>query len=121
MKTASPARSSGLAVEETEDSEVRHALPRAGLPDDPERLAAADGEREPVDGVDDAVRRRELDAQVLDLEEDVSPSAIGSLVPDPRVEVGVHDVDDEVHDHDGDRAHEDDGRRRPAGRESNVD
>ena len=58
-----------LAVEQAQEREVRDALSRAGLPHDPERLAAMDGERQAVDGMDDAVRRRKLHNEVLDLEQ----------------------------------------------------
>ena len=46
-----------------------HALARAGLADDAEHLAALELERDAVDGVNDAVLGRELDAEVLDLEQ----------------------------------------------------
>ena len=88
-----------LAVEQAEDREVRDALARAGLADDAERLAAAEREREAGDGVDDAVRRREVDREVADVEEQLGCSRVAHA----RVEEGVHDVDHEVHDHDRER------------------
>ena len=44
-----------------------------------------------VDGLDDAVLGREVDLQVLDLEQRASSS-----VPHSRIEEGVDDVDDQV-------------------------
>ena len=44
-------------------------LPRPGLADDPERLAALDAERDAVDRLDDAVVGLEVDLEVLDLEQ----------------------------------------------------
>jgi hypothetical protein len=44
-----------------QDAEAGHALAGPGLPDDPERLAALQVERQPVDGLDQAVVGREVD------------------------------------------------------------
>jgi ABC-type dipeptide/oligopeptide/nickel transport system ATPase subunit len=52
-----------------EDRHVRDALARARLTDDPEHLALGDLEREAVDRLDDALVGREVDLQVLDLEQ----------------------------------------------------
>ena len=51
------------------DGHARHALARAGLAHDAERLATVDGEGQPVDGLHQAVVGREVHAQVADLEE----------------------------------------------------
>jgi hypothetical protein len=55
-----------LAVEQAHDRERGDALARAGLADDRQRLAAGDGHRHALDGVDEAVFGRELDAEVVD-------------------------------------------------------
>ena len=47
----------------------RDALAGAGLADDPEHLAALELERDAVDRAHDAVLRREVDLQVVDVEE----------------------------------------------------
>ena len=47
----------------------RDGLAGAGLADDAERLAAVDRVGDPVDGLDDAVVRVEVDPEVLDLEQ----------------------------------------------------
>ena len=81
-------------------------LPEPDSPTIPNVSPAADGERETVDRLHDAIRRRELDLEVFDLDQRLCH---GLLVPHARVEVGVDDVDDQVEDDDGDGAHEDDG------------
>ena len=61
-----------LGVEQPEDGEVGHALARAGLAHDAERLAAPQREREAGDGVHDAVLGRELDREVAHFEEELA-------------------------------------------------
>ena len=98
-------------------------LPEPDSPDDAERLAAMDLEGEPVDGLDEPVGGREMDLQVADLEQGFGhmPRSVKrkSRVPHPRVEIGVGDVDDEVHERDQKAARTDPdtpaGRRRPRG------
>ena len=51
------------------DAQRRDRLARAGLADDAERAAALDIERQPVDGLDDAVVGREMDTQVAHRQE----------------------------------------------------
>src|SRR5436190_15564057 len=69
--------------QDAEQRECGHALAAARLADDAERLARADLERDAVDGVDGAAVGAELDAQPLDLEEEVRrhqirPRSLGS-------------------------------------------
>ena len=55
-----------------DEAEQRHradALPRARLAHDPKRLAGIDVVRDPVDGLDDAVVRDEVDRQVANRED----------------------------------------------------
>ncbi len=61
-----------FAVDETEERQVRDALARSRLADDPERLAASEAEGEVVDRADDAVRRRKADGEAVDLEKRLS-------------------------------------------------
>jgi hypothetical protein len=56
-------------VDQAQHGEKGHALPRAGLPHNPQRLAAIDLERDPVDGFHQAVVGGEVDLEVLDLQE----------------------------------------------------
>ncbi len=83
-------------------------FPEPDSPTMPKVSPRLDREREPVDGVNDAVRRRELDRQVLDLEQRLAARG-AHWYRTLRVEVGVDDVDDQVHDDDGDCADQDDG------------
>jgi hypothetical protein len=63
-----------LGVVEAEDRKIGDALARPGLADDAERLAAAHRERELVNRMHDSVGRRELDGEVLDLDQHVAGS-----------------------------------------------
>ena len=65
-------------------------LPEPDSPTMPSTLPRSSVERHAVDGADDAVLGRELDLEVLDLEQPLRH--LGR--PDPRVEVGVEEVDD---------------------------
>jgi hypothetical protein len=58
-----------LPVDQAHDGEERHALARARLPHHAERLAAVDRERHAVHRFHQTVVGREVDGQVLDLEE----------------------------------------------------
>src|SRR5204862_884533 len=58
---------------EAHDREAGHALARAGLADDPERLPLLDREADAVDGLDDAVVSPEVGLEVPDLEEGHRP------------------------------------------------
>src|SRR5205814_5988469 len=86
---------------EAEDRHRGHALTGAGLADDPEDLAAVEREIDAVDRAYDAVLGRELDLQILDLEEPLGHSLGG---PDPRVEPGVDEVDQSAEDDDEERS-----------------
>ena len=76
-------------------------LPQPDSPTIPSVSPFSDGERSAVDRLDHSVVGVEVDLQVLDLEQD-------SLVPNPRVEVRVGDVDDQVADDDEERAEQGD-------------
>jgi hypothetical protein len=52
-----------------EDPEAGHALAGAGLTDDTERLAPLNRERQAIDSLDQPVVGREVDVQVLDVDE----------------------------------------------------
>jgi hypothetical protein len=52
-----------------EDPEAGHTLAGAGFADDAERLPPLDGERQPIDGLDETVVSGEMDLQVLDVDE----------------------------------------------------
>src|SRR4029453_11924783 len=56
-------------ADEAHDREERDALAGARFAHDAERLAGGDGERDAVDGLDDAVLGREMDLEVLDLQQ----------------------------------------------------
>ena len=56
-------------VEQAHDRQRRHALPAAGLADDPERLAGHDREADAVDRPDDPVHHVEVGPQVADVEQ----------------------------------------------------
>ena len=78
-----PARDLAGAREDAEQREGGDALPAARLADDPQRLARGDVERDPVDGIDGAAARPELDVEVLDGEERLAgglhrPRSLGS-------------------------------------------
>jgi hypothetical protein len=93
--------------------EARDALPGARFAHDAQRPALLDAERHAVDGVHDPVLGRELDPQVVDLEQGahaVTRSRLtrGSRVADPGIEQRVGDVDDEV-GHDDEEGAEQDG------------
>ena len=80
------------------------------LPDSPTTasdLAGLERERDPVDGLHDALVGRERHREVLYLEQGAS------VQPHPRVECRVHDVDDRAEHHDEERAeHRDREHRR---------
>ena len=82
---------SRLPVRQAHRRERGDALPGAGLAHNPERLTPVHGEREAVDGLDDPVRGREMDAEVLDLQQDFGhqgacplPARITSSAPADR-------------------------------------
>jgi hypothetical protein len=54
---------------QAKDPEAGHTLAGAGFTDDSQCLAPLDGEGEPIDGLDQPVVGREVDAQVLDVNE----------------------------------------------------
>jgi hypothetical protein len=56
-------------VEDAHDRLRGHRLAAAGLAQDPQRLALAQGEGDPVDRLGDAVAGVELDLEVLDLQQ----------------------------------------------------
>jgi hypothetical protein len=58
-----------LAAGQPEERHSRHALPRAGLADDAEHLAALELEVDAVDRTDDPVFGRESDLEALDLQQ----------------------------------------------------
>ena len=58
-----------LAAGQPEERHSRHALPRAGLADDPEHLAALELEVDAVDRSHDPVFGRESDLEALDLQQ----------------------------------------------------
>src|SRR5262249_43496336 len=55
--------------EQPHDGPGRHRLPRAGLADEPERLARRDRQRHVVDHAPQLPPQREIHAQVLDVEQ----------------------------------------------------
>ena len=57
------------ALVQAHDAHAGDALPRARLADDAQRAAAFQAERDAVHRLDQAVVGREVDAQVLDLEQ----------------------------------------------------
>jgi hypothetical protein len=57
------------ALVQAHDRQAGHTLAGAGLADDAERLAALQGEAQPVDGLHQAVVGREVHLQVVDLQE----------------------------------------------------
>ena len=67
---------------EPEDRQTGHRLSGAGLADDPERLAAADGERGAVDRAHDAAARVDVRAEVADFEQWIGRrhGTFGSLI-----------------------------------------
>src|SRR5207248_3178592 len=54
---------------EPQEAQARHALARAGLADDSERLAFAHCERHAVDGLDRAPARDDVGREVTDVED----------------------------------------------------
>ena len=97
----SPSIDACVADDQPHDGQAGHALAGAGLAHDAEHLAGLERERDAVDGLDEAVLGREVDLEVLHLEQRL---ALHSRVPHPRVEEGVDDVDDEVRDDDEEAA-----------------
>ena len=82
-------------------------LPEPDSPTIPSVLPAKHLVGDPVDRVHDAVFGRELDAQVLDAQQRLAArgardggGSARSRVPDPRIEIRVGDVDDDVGDDD---------------------
>ena len=53
---------SGLAIDQAHDGLARHALTRARLPNDGQRLVAVEIETNPTNSVDDPVLRGERDS-----------------------------------------------------------
>ena len=94
LKSASPVVIVFCVGVQAHDRQAGHALARAGLADDAERLALLDREADAVDGLDDAVVGAEVRPQVLDLEQ----RHLGE--PDPRVDDRVEQVDEQVDDDD---------------------
>src|SRR5690606_33493710 len=85
--TAVQLRGAGRAAvvrEEAEQREHALALARARLADDAERLAALEIERQPLDRVHFAVRRRELDVEIPDFEQRHSALQKRGQAPSPR-------------------------------------
>ena len=72
-----PSGSFGIRRQQPHDRPGEHRLARAGLADDPEGLTSAEGERDPVDGADQASWRPERRAEVVDLEEGAVPGQRG--------------------------------------------
>ena len=74
------ARDGGVVehAREAEDRRGGHALAAAGLADEADELARCDGEAHIVDGVDDALARGEVHAEVLDAEKLVCTGPHGS-------------------------------------------
>ena len=64
-----PAGDASVGGQQPHQGEHRDGLARAGLADDPERLARLERERQVTDGVHRPVEGVELDAEVADLEE----------------------------------------------------
>jgi hypothetical protein len=65
-----PTRDRGVPTAgQAERGQRGNALARTRLADDPERLASRDGVAGAVDGLDHAVIGRELDPQILDVQE----------------------------------------------------
>ena len=58
-----------LVARQPEERHGRHALPRAGLADDPEHLAALEREVDAVDRSHEPVFGRESDLEALDLQQ----------------------------------------------------
>jgi hypothetical protein len=57
------------AARQAHDRHRGHALPRAGLADDPDHLAALELERHAIDGAHDPVLGRELHREIVDFEQ----------------------------------------------------
>ena len=84
-------RRSAAALDEAHDRQAVMLLPQPDSPDDAERLAVADLERDAVDGLDHPVLGEEVRLETLDLEEVSrtcrrSVTAVTHLDPLARVE-----------------------------------
>ena len=106
MKSTSPLIVRALAVEQAHDREVRDALAGAGLADDAERLAAAEGEADVQTAwtTPSAVGNRTVRPRTsssVRLRRSIARSC--SRVANPWVDERVEDVDDQVRERDGDR------------------
>jgi hypothetical protein len=107
--------------ERAHDGQRRHALAAAGFDDDRQRLSGAHRERQVIDHLDDAPPGRELDRQVIDVEQCLHLRAASSSVAfvgcitaaQARVQRIVQPVADQA---DAEHGEEDSGcrqRRRP--------
>ena len=116
----------GARVVQAQDRQVGDGLPGAGLAHDAQGLAALDVEGEAVDRLDDAVLGGELHPQVTDREEALGPGRGRGVLglgqcghggsfflgePDARVDVGVRDVGEDVHDQDEEGTEQHDAHR----------
>src|SRR5207244_11477384 len=88
-----------LLLRQAEESHSRDAFARTGLADYAEHLATGELEAHPVHRMHDPVLGRELDLEVLDLDQTLSHLCR----PDARVEPGVQQIHDDAEEDDEER------------------